>query len=517
MNRRQGVVRSFGIGTAAVLAMALLTTRGSAEDANARAARLSTVDGAVQIAQRSQVLADSAVANTPLFEGTRVTAADNGRAEIQFEDGSVARLSPNSALTLSALRQKGDGMETEVSLEGGLGYFELQGSDPSIRVRFDDTVLTVSGFTVLRINLDNPSAELAVFSGNAHVERGNALAIDLHGGESVTLDSADASRYNLAESIEPDSWDTWNSDRDQVLTAESAAKTKATSSLAGGGNPAWGDLDANGNWYNVPDTGYVWSPYEAAGAGWDPYGNGYWQWTPRFGYVWVSGNSWGYMPYQCGMWNFYDGFGWGWAPGTSGCQTWWGSGYIGPNIGYAPGGYLPPRWPRRPINGPPGGGRGRSGPQPLIAVNRHSATGNLGLVARDRNTPVMIGGQAVQALRPLAPRQQYDRSSSVNGSRSPSGNAGRQGYTPPPSYSMNRGTGAAFTAGSNGNTHPTSPSRSTSGNTSSSHPYGAGTSSSGRSSASSSATSGGSRSGGESAGGGSRGGGNTGGNSNTHK
>jgi len=41
--------------------------------------------------------------------------------------------------------------------------------------------VTASGFTVMRINLDNPPGDLAVFSGNAHLERGSALTLDLHG------------------------------------------------------------------------------------------------------------------------------------------------------------------------------------------------------------------------------------------------------------------------------------------------------------------------------------------------
>jgi len=70
----------------------------------ARAVRLSSVDGQVQLSKDSQTLADAAVANTPLFEGTHVATGDDGRAEIQFEDGSVARLSPNSSVTLTVLR-----------------------------------------------------------------------------------------------------------------------------------------------------------------------------------------------------------------------------------------------------------------------------------------------------------------------------------------------------------------------------------------------------------------------------
>ena len=284
--------------------------------AQAGAARLSSVEGQVRLSQGGQVIADPAVINAPLFAGTRVETGDDGKAEIQFDDGSVARLSPDSALTLTSVGGQGG---AAIVLEGGLGYFELQGGGQGgqMRVTFGDSVATATGFTVMRIKMDNPPGEVAVFSGNAHLERGNSLAVDLHGGESVTLNATDPSQYNLAETIEPDSWDAWNSDRDQALNAEAADQTGAANNFVNNNapNPAWNDLDANGNWYNVPGQGYIWSPYEASDAGWDPYGNGNWMWTPGYGYIFVSGYPWGYMPYQCGMWNYYDGFGWGWAPG----------------------------------------------------------------------------------------------------------------------------------------------------------------------------------------------------------
>jgi hypothetical protein len=74
--------------------------------------------------------------------------------------------------------------------------------------------------------MDTPPGGLAVFSGNVHLQVANSSAgptvsVDLHGGESITLNAADPSQYNLAESIEPNSWDAWNSDRDQALTSRS--------------------------------------------------------------------------------------------------------------------------------------------------------------------------------------------------------------------------------------------------------------------------------------------------------
>jgi uncharacterized membrane protein YgcG len=378
----------------------------------ARAVRLSYIDGKVTLSQGNQVLATQAVANTPLFEGTSLTTADDGRAEIQFEDGSVARLAPDSSLTLKVLSGAGASGDAELVLDRGLAYVELQGGTEigQIRVHFGDSVVTTSGFTVLRVKMDTPPGELAIFSGNAHLEGGNgALALDLHGGESVALHADDPSRSDLTESIEPDSWDAWNADRDQSLTTEAAAQTGADSNVTGGetSNPAMSDLDANGSWYDVPDQGYVWSPYVAAGAEFDPYGNGSWMFTPGYGYIWASAYPWGYLPFQCGMWNFYNGFGWGWAPGIGGCRPWWGMGfYGGPNIGYAPFGYRPIR---RPTRGSPIGGRYS---HPLIAVNRRPAVLNSGLPARVGNTPITIAGHTVQALRPVPAQSGYGHAGS---------------------------------------------------------------------------------------------------------
>jgi hypothetical protein len=385
----------------------------------ARAVRLSSVEGQVQLSQGNQILASQALANTPLFEGTQISTSDDGRAEVQFEDGSVARISPNSSLTLSALGQQGSTMDTDLTLNGGLGYFEIQGDSQTvhIRVHFGDSVVSASGFTVLRVNLDDAPGEVAIFSGNIHVDSGTSLALDMHGGESVRLNGPDSGNYTLSETIEPDSWDAWNSDRDQVLTAEEANRTAATNGLPNNNNPAWSDLDANGNWYNMPGQGYVWSPNQAASSNWDPYGCGSWMWTPHFGYMWVSCESWGYMPYESGMWNYYDGLGWAWAPGLG--VPWWGGVGWGFNIGISPLRYRPPH---RPVGGPRPGvpirAGGRYQPYPVVAVNRVQGVPAAALL-HDRNAPVTVAGNTLQPLRPLAPRPVYDRAGAIGVNRGP--------------------------------------------------------------------------------------------------
>ncbi|MDR3773398.1 MAG: FecR family protein [Terracidiphilus sp.] len=442
--------RRLGLWVLGLAALGLTAAGLRADDAGGagRAVRLSSVDGQVQLSQGSQVIAAEAVANAPLFEGTVVTTADDGRAEIQFEDGSVARLSPNSALTLSVLRGSGSSGEAEIELNGGLAYLEVQGGGQAgtIRVRFGDSVVTASGYTVLRIDLDSPPGEVAVFSGNAHLERGSAVTVDLHGGETVALSGTDPSRYTLNETVEPDSWDSWNSDRDQALTSAAASATGATKDYPNGNNPAWNDLDSNGNWYNVPGQGNIWSPYEASNAGWDPYGSGYWMNSPGYGNLWVSGYGWGYLPYQCGMWNWYESFGWGWAPGMGGCNPWWNGGYYGgPNIGIGYGGYRPPLRPQPPRR--PFGGRG------LIPVNRRISGGGGTLPPRDRSSVVTIGGHTVLPFHPLSPRPQYSHSASgfVNGTVVTNA-GGAPGRGPGPVFAGSR-AGVPYAAGARGSSN----------------------------------------------------------------
>ena len=417
----------------------------------ARAVRLSYVSGQVQVSQGEQAITSNAVANMPLFQGYQITTGQDGQAEVQFEDGSVARIAPDSGLTLVVLTGQGATGQAELVLNGGLGYFELQGGDQAgqIGVRFGDSDVTTAGFTVMRIDMDTPPGALAVFSGNAHLVRGNMLTVDLHGGETVTLNGSEPGNYALADSIQSSSWDQWNSDRDQALQAEAANQTKATDSFVNSENPAWNDLNANGNWYDVPGNGFVWSPFAAAYAGWDPYGCGQWMWMPGWGYSWVSCYSWGYMPYSCGMWNYYTSFGWGWSPGIGGCNPWWGGGYggyagyygYGPNIGNAPSGYRPVIRPPKVLRPP----RGRF-PHP-IPVNRVPEGRYPGRLLRPVDAPVDIAGHRVEPLRPMPARGGLvrnvpgfvtDRANNNQGVRVHGGEVGRpmpiyggrQGYAP---------------------------------------------------------------------------------------
>lgn len=422
-----------GLGIALTLGLlASPVARAAGDDGDgaksgpARAVRLSSVDGQVQVTQDGVVIADQATTNLPLFEGSQITTGNEGRAEVQLEDGSLARLSPNSTLTLTKLSKEGSSTKTVLVLNGGLAYFELEPStaENSLRVSFDRTSFEPSGFTVVRVSEDVPPGQMAVFSGNVHVERGSNVQVDVHGGESLKLDATNLDRYDVVDNIEPDSWDSWNADRDQELNAESANQTAATS--GSGINPAMGmsELDSNGDWYNVPGQGYIWSPYVAQGqgVGFDPYGCGRWVYYPGRGYIWVSCYQWGFAPFQCGSWSYFDAIGWGWGPGVGGCSPWWyGNTGWGYNIGNAPRGYRPPHRPRPgPIHP---GGPTRLTRVASVPVDTRSPNAPRQPV-HGTPRPVTIAGHVVEPLRPISTRPTYEQAGASFGTKAVQPQAG---------------------------------------------------------------------------------------------
>lgn len=329
---------------------------------NVRAVRLSDVEGQVQVYQDGDLAFDQAQPNMPAVQGMRFVTGDNGRLEIEFEDGSVARVAPNSSIRLAQLQRNADGATvTRIDALTGLSYYELNGRDGQVSVRVGLLTATPEGNSVFRIDLDQVPSSLAVMQGEVHMDTGAGAAPDVLTNETFQVDPQQPTTFNLLPSIAENSWDQWNSDRDQDLAELESSETPAR---AGTGNPddaAWSDLDYYGSWYNVPGYGNVWSP-NGVGAGWDPFGNGYWGYYPSLGYTWISGYPWGWWPYHCGAWDFLDGWGWIWVPGNCGWGLEGPGWYPYAAVWRTPLGYKPPMRPRRPVSGPV--------PRGLIAVDR---------------------------------------------------------------------------------------------------------------------------------------------------
>jgi len=353
----RAAVAAFVLGIAS---FALLVSARAADSAPAtRAARLTYMQGTVTVNQAGGAVGVPAQLNLPLLSGVQLVTAQDGQAEVEFEDGSVVRLTPNSALSLDELTVDPSGVfTTNLSLLHGLAYLELRAT-PQYQYWLNaggDVVSPVENATV-RVNFDEPPAIFSVLDGTAHVERQNGFQTDVRAGESLSDGPSDSS-YTLTQGVVPDSWDQWNEDLDQSAAAQAADTTDVRNNYAGPDGYGWSDLDANGTWYDVPGQGPVWQPDLAVDdSGFDPYGYGSWIEYPGAGYLWASGYPWGWTPYRCGDWSYFSGFGWGWAPGA-GCGA-FGWGFAGGgrpvNIAVFPSGYrtirvpVPGHGPERPL------------------------------------------------------------------------------------------------------------------------------------------------------------------------
>src|SRR6202158_6043083 len=111
--------------TVAVLVAAFLVVSASAES-KARIVRLSEVQGTVQIDRATGDGFDKAFINLPVIEGSRLKTGKDGRAEVEFEDGSALRLAPDSEVdfTRLALGDNGQKLST-VQLVSGTVYANL--------------------------------------------------------------------------------------------------------------------------------------------------------------------------------------------------------------------------------------------------------------------------------------------------------------------------------------------------------------------------------------------------------
>jgi hypothetical protein len=278
-------------------------------DSQARIVRLSDVQGSVQIDKNSGLGFESAFLNLPITQGTQLRTRDNGRAEIEFEDGSTLRVAPNSTIEFSTLglSEAGERLST-IELVAGMIYVNWLGKQSdSFTLNFSREKLSLDHAAHFRIDVSDVSAKLAVFKGDVNVEgAGGKIAVAKN--KTATFDVNDDDKLTLASHVVVAPLDSW--DKESISYHEQYAKNTSQSPYQYG----LSDLNYYGAYSNVPGYGMMWQPY-FAGVGWDPFTDGAWGWYPGMGYLFASAYPWGWLPYRYGNWMFIQGSGWMWQPG----------------------------------------------------------------------------------------------------------------------------------------------------------------------------------------------------------
>ena len=298
-------VAKFGLVliTAAPLALPAMA------DSQARIVRLSDVQGIVQIDKNTGLGFENAFLNLPITQGTQLKTGDRGRAEIEFEDGSTLRLTPNSLVEFSTLGSSDAGKHLSVvNLTEGMAYVNWLGkTGDGFSINFSHEKIALDRAAHFRVSTSTETAKVAVFKGEVDVN-GPSAQVAVSKKKTATFDTADNDQSTLADNIEEAPLDSW--DKESITYHDQYARNN--SSPYGYGVS---DLNYYGSYSNVPGYGMMWQPY-FTGVGWDPFMDGAWSFYPGYGYMFASAYPWGWMPYRYGNWAFVPGFGWMWQPGN---------------------------------------------------------------------------------------------------------------------------------------------------------------------------------------------------------
>lgn len=281
-------------------------------------ARLSLVEGDVQVR-----VADSddwlpAATNTPLYEGDSVWTPVGSRAEVQLKDGSVIRLDARSALNV--LKVERDFLQFNLAM--GRAYLRtVAAMEWSLQFDLAESTVRVNDKGRYRLEIDERGEEeVSVFRGSAYVESYGGRT-RVRTGEMLTVED---SRSEISPVNPQDAWDRWNSDRDaRQARRQSEGERRLPEELV----VYEEELSSAGEWIVTREYGQVWRPRLYVSAGWAPYREGRWIW--RGGeYVWISYEPWGWAPYHYGRWTIIAGYGWCWVPPMVG-DVFWAPGYVG--------------------------------------------------------------------------------------------------------------------------------------------------------------------------------------------
>jgi hypothetical protein len=288
-------------------AYCMLFSQFAGADSQARIVRLSDVQGSVQIDKNTGLGFETAFLNLPVTQGTQLRTRGDGRAEIEFEDGSTLRLAPNTTVLFSNLSLSDAGHHfSVVDLHEGMAYVNWLGKNgDEFSLNFSREKISLDHSAHFRVDVSSESSNLAVFKGDVNVE-GPSGKITVAKNKTATFAGSDDA-YTLANKIAESPLDAW--DNSSIAYHEQYAKNNVSPYEYG-----MSDLMYYGSFVGVPGYGMMWQPY-FTGVGWDPFMDGAWGWYPGYGYMFASPYPWGWLPYHYGNWNFVPARGWMWQPG----------------------------------------------------------------------------------------------------------------------------------------------------------------------------------------------------------
>lgn len=278
-----------------------------------RMARFSYLSGSVTWRPDHGTEWANATLNMPLREGAEVWVGDGGRAELQFDDGSVVRFGSGAVATLQTLFSDSQGEFTEIKLTDGLASMDLRTDHSIFQLDTPKGAIKSTGPSRVRVGVDD-DVEIGIREGSAALD-GVGGKVTLHAGDYVDI-TPNATNFEIEPLPGEDTWDKFTDERHALLSHQDPNLPENLRFMGG-------DLDQYGSWKQDSDYGQVWAPQEPEG--WSPYTAGRWVWCDPFGWTWVGAEPWGWAPYHYGSW-VHRHWGWAWVPGP--VHQYWSPGVV---------------------------------------------------------------------------------------------------------------------------------------------------------------------------------------------
>ena len=287
------------------------------EGDDARLARLSYLEGRVSFQAGNDVDWAAASINMALQPSDRVYTGDNGRAEIEFDDGSVLRIAEKTDIEILSLKDN----LIQVRILVGLATLTVGGS---VNYEIDTPA---AAFNTLRKGVyrfdvaENGDSDGIVRKGLLEAANNN-FSQRAESGELIHVSPGDKGTHLLSRYDRRDDWDEWNDRRNADMNAYESRRYVPEFVTVG-----VSDLDRYGRWETVAEYGPAWVP-SYVDPYWSPYWDGRWCYRPFWGWTWVSYEPWGWLPYHYGRWHHHSSFGWCWLPGASFGFHFWSPGLV---------------------------------------------------------------------------------------------------------------------------------------------------------------------------------------------
>jgi hypothetical protein len=291
----------------------------AAADKQHGVARISVVQGDVNVKRGDTGDLTAAVLNAPLQTSDRLETSDGSRAEIELDSANLIRLASNTDVGMADLEYH----RYQVQVGAGtIIYRVLHPSDAQVEIDTPNIGFRPLGEGEFRISvLDDGTTQVTARSGEGEIFGPRGSERVEHGQTLLVRGDANDPEFRTTFEVARDQFDDWSEHRDHdLLSAHSYQYVSPDISGAA-------DLDRYGHW--VPSQyGEVWAP-EGVGSGWSPYSNGEWVWQDYYGWTWVDAAPWGWAPYHYGRWFWNGGYGWCWWPGSFGVSYLWSPALVG--------------------------------------------------------------------------------------------------------------------------------------------------------------------------------------------